>query len=393
MSERAVRHAPGGSWPDRRQSLLLRAALLEGAAAAAAWREWADGTVSPQPQREATSLEWLDAGSVRLLPLAYENLIRLGEPLPLLRRMRGVHRHAWCRNQLLFRRVAEVIASLEQSGVPSLLLKGVPLAIAHYGSAAARPMADVDLLVHPGDVPGAVRVLARLGWRPVEEPSAWPPEPLASWAFVNDDRQETDLHWRVFAESYRPDDRLWTRSEPLTVHGTPARALAAPEQLLHVLVHGIKWNPVPSIRWIPDAVAVIRRAGDGFDWDELLDLAERLQFQPILQVGLAYLRSMFDVTVPRQVVRFIEERPMTRHERVALAARTRPGPMAAAYRVWCDYRRFAADRQHRLGPDGLRRYLQGAWQVDSARALGSVAAGKLASRLRHARHARGARSL
>ena len=57
-----------GCWPSLQQLLLLRAALWQGAAALAAWSEWAD----------SADLDRIDNGSQRLLPLVYANLHALG---------------------------------------------------------------------------------------------------------------------------------------------------------------------------------------------------------------------------------------------------------------------------------------------------------------------------
>jgi hypothetical protein len=154
-----------------------------------------------------------------------------------------------------------------------------------------------------------------------------------------------------------------------------------------VLVHGIAWNPIPSIRWIADATFVIRTSGDRLDWDDVFALAERRAFQPLLTYGLRCLESAAALKLPETVKRRLEARRTTRRERVALAARLRPGPAWAAYRVWCDYRRFAADHRLRVSPVGCWKYLEQLWLPGSASNLASVIARKIASRRQHQRSA------
>ncbi len=63
---------PSTLWPEGTHLALLRAALLDGEAAAAAFREW----------RENIVFDDLDGGSFRLLPLLRWNLGRLGVKTP-----------------------------------------------------------------------------------------------------------------------------------------------------------------------------------------------------------------------------------------------------------------------------------------------------------------------
>ena len=73
------------SWlPSPAQTLLLRASLLDDAAAQQAWREF----------RKLADLDTVDAGSHRLLPLLVRRLSDVGEDSPEMGRLRGIHRGA-----------------------------------------------------------------------------------------------------------------------------------------------------------------------------------------------------------------------------------------------------------------------------------------------------------
>ena len=145
----------GGCWPSPVQVLLLRAALLDGAAAHAAWAGW----------KRATSLEAIDPGSYRLLPLVYRNLLRAGVDGPLLATLREVYRDTWYRNQLALRDLAASFRALDAAGIPLMLLKGLALSHVYYRDLGLRPMDDVDLLVPVEHAPAAAAVLHGLGWR------------------------------------------------------------------------------------------------------------------------------------------------------------------------------------------------------------------------------------
>jgi Uncharacterised nucleotidyltransferase len=368
------RYERSTSWPNPAQTLLLRAALLEGDPARHAWQHW----------QASIDVEHLDEGSFRLLPLLYGNLTRLEVRSPWLARFRGVHRQSWYRNQLLFRRTAGTLRALAAAGIETIVLKGVPLALEHYRDEAVRPMGDADVLVRPADTVAAVEVLARCGWRPRIDPGRWPVEPRASWSLVDAEGRELDLHWRVFAECFSGDDALWSAAVPLDVHGAPTRALAPPEQLLHVLVHGLQWSPIPSIRWAADAAAVLRTAGDQFDWPRLFDLADTRRFRVLLDLGLGWLSRGLGIDLPEAVVAGLAARPLTLRQRTALGARMSQGPVSAAWRLWADYRRSIEGTRVRATPVGYWHYLRARWVVDERGSLPAIMAQKIGNRLRRA---------
>jgi hypothetical protein len=356
-------------WPTPVQELLLRAALLDGAAAIHAWTEW----------QAIVDIEQIDSGSFRLLPLLQRNLTRLGVSGPMMQRLRGVHRQSWFRNTVLFGRVAEVVRALERAGIRTMLLKGVPLAVRYYREESTRPMADADILVPVKNAAAAVDHLARLGWTSQQPLRRWPPPHRASWAFRNDADHELDLHWHVFADCLgeHDDDDLWAAAMPLTVSGAATLALCPADQLLHVLAHGIHWNPLPSIRWVADAASIVSGAGAALDWDRLFVQAAKRQLTPVVAVGLPYLRSLLNVSVPDEVTDRLARLQISGAQRLWLWSRTTPGATPGALRMWHGYLR-AAERSRWPNPVGFVRYLCDTWLVDSPRELPAIVREKVA---------------
>src|SRR5215211_2539715 len=100
-------YSAGGAWPTHDQILLLRAAVLDVGDARASWEQW----------RAENALESADSASLRLLPLVYRNLVATGLDEADVGKLRGAYRAAWARNQLLFKRAAEVLGVLRDAGV------------------------------------------------------------------------------------------------------------------------------------------------------------------------------------------------------------------------------------------------------------------------------------
>lgn len=359
----------GGCWPTPVQELLLGAALADGDAARTAFAAWAASAGYPN----------VDEGSVRLLPLLYRNVARLGLSSPLVDELKGVHRRSWYKNQVLFQEATRVLASLHQAGIETLLLKGVPLALQCYPDEASRPMADVDILVKPTDVVPAVDVLRRGGWVPTPEPEAWPAEPRNAWTFIDRQAREIDLHWRVFRVGYSLDEDLWDGSERLIVKGEQTRALCPADQLLHVVAHGLVWNPVPAIRWVADATLLVRARGAAIDWARVAAQAEARRVVPAVSLGLRYLADRFEVPVPAEVLARLEAHQMSRGERLGLWAQMSPGIVAGAIRLGADYLAYERGAGAKPGPVRFWRYLRAFWRAEGGRSVPAM----IADRVRH----------
>ena len=242
---RAAVSTAGNCWPTSAQRLLLRAVVLRGAEALAAWQRWT----------QAVNLDRLDAGSIRLLPQLYRSLEREGVRDPLMSKLKGVYRHTWYGNQLRLRDTGVVLGELNRRGIEPMLLKGAALTLLHYRDSGLRPMEDVDILVRTHQWRAAVGALTDLGWTP--RVLVTPRRVAASHAmeFADARAQRIDLHWHLLPVSCWPgaDDEFWERASTTALRGVRVSVLDATDQLLHTCAHGVKWEHVPPLRWIADA--------------------------------------------------------------------------------------------------------------------------------------------
>ena len=297
-------------WPTPSQKLLLRAALLDGPDALEAWSEWKAGHDLIETD--------LDHGSFRLLPLVYKNLLARRAEEPLMPRLKGIYRYWWCSNQRLIYRAAGVIRSLGDAGIETLVLKGAATATLFYRDAGVRPMGDIDLLVPVARASSAVAYLGFLGWRPTRARVGDLIRYQHSVRMVNDTGEALDLHWHVLAECVQPDSDagFWQRSVPLPVLDARSRALAPTDALLHTVVHGVRWNEEPTVRWIPDAMAILRAADGSIDWGVLREEARKRRMLLRLVRGLSYLRRTLGAPVPYEVLDRLRRTPSAGIERV-----------------------------------------------------------------------------
>jgi hypothetical protein len=303
-------------WPSPAQDLLLQAALMPDERAGRAWAR-----IRPE-----IDIDSLDAGTAAVLPALRRNLVSHGVEDELLSLFKGVQRHTWARTQLLLAPLLPVVAAVQDAGLPTLLLKGGAFIADTRLSAGMRAMNDLDVLV-PHDRRGdAVEVLLGHGLLPVDGMAPWHviehvPRYSPSYAFRDELDRQLDLHWHVLHSSRQPDadDDFWAAAVPIELLGVRTLALCPADELLLVMLHGLRWSPEPGFRWVIDAALLAAGTFGPVDYERLVEQARRRRVTAAVHAALTYLRRVADAPVPPDVLRRLR-RPLL--ERLELRAQT-----------------------------------------------------------------------
>lgn len=351
-------------WPTLQQELLLKASLLQGEAALAAWREW----------QSLVALDDLDLGSFRMLPRLYRNLRDQGVREPAMDRLKEIYQLTWSQNQLLFHGVAPLLRALHEAGIRVMVLKGAALVLHYYHDYGLRPMVDFDLLVPTEQALDAVHLLLAQGWKP----KGGAPEDLGDLHFSMRHAEElkdsaghaVDLHWHLLPEGCYPgaDHDFWEQAAPITISGVPASVPSATDHLLHACVHGTKYRPVPQFRWVADVMAILSTAETEIDWPRLVAQAEKRRLILPVRAALQYVRHLLAAPVPGEILAAWQQAPVSSLERLEYRVTTRPfGLLGKLPLHWTRYARYCrGSNSGLLRPKflGFVRYLQQHWQME-----------------------------
>jgi hypothetical protein len=185
--------------------------------------------------------------------------------------------HVTQRHARIEKLLLQIDRSARENGVGIMTLKGVALHALGLYAGGERPMADVDLLVHPQDMARAVRLIESLGYR--ESQTTFKERvfaPLESHCAValgehSNNDITIELHERI--------------CERLPLHLTDITAAVLPQRpqsglsgypsraalMTHLLLHTAAEMTVKSVRLIQlhDLALVGRRMTEA-DWEELL---------------------------------------------------------------------------------------------------------------------------
>jgi Uncharacterised nucleotidyltransferase len=177
------------------------------------------------------------------------------------------------------------------------------------------------------------------------------------------DQNQIDLHWHVLQDNCQPgaNDDFWAGSTEITIGGEPTRALNHTDQLFHICVHGARWNELPSIRWVADAMMVLRTASTAIDWTRFLNQAcERMLVLPA-QSTMTYLSEAFEAPIPRDVLQRLNSSAASRRERAEFDYRGsdyRRRVLGYLPIIWYDYLRSRPPFSKENELWGFARYLR-----------------------------------
>ena len=354
-----------GWWPTKEQRLLLRASILRGKEAIEALQEW----------KANINIANLDQGSQRLLPLLYHNLHSQGIEDTLMNRFKGVHRLTWYKNQLLFHHVAILLHSFHNDGIQTMVLKGAALSLFYYRDYGLRPMTDFDILVQSKQASAAINLIIKSGWTQKSQRLLEHfPEIYFSvnkaFNFESTNRCELDLHWHLLSECCYPgaDDDFWGNAVPAKIHDISTQILDPTDQLLHVCVHGAKWNHIPTFRWAADAMMILNATQYEIDWNRLIMQAQKRCLVLPLKDTLNYLRDVLNAPIPSTILHAIKNMTISKNEHFKYKFYNHPskhaGPLGSFWVRYLQYLRIT----HGMGLInrivGFPKFLQYCWQVD-----------------------------
>ncbi len=350
-----------GFWPTRSQELILRAALLQGDEAIDAWKEW----------KQTTNIDVLDFGSHRMIPQLYRNLLDHGVRDPLMEKFKGVYRYYLYKNERLLNATSKVLSSFHEAGIDTILLKGCALVSLYYEEPGRRPMQDADILVRVQHASAAMALLGRLGWSSAlggPAPEKWIPI-RHSIPFADEEGRQIDLHWHLLWECWHAGDTdYWDTAIPITFRGLPALAVSPTNQLLHTIWHGARWNEVPPIRWIADAMAILNSSQTDIDWDLIVEKVRRHRIVLAFRDSLSYLKSALHAPVPPEVIKSLQAVRVSRMDRISYAAASNPLASPDTRRILeqllYDYLWLTSSTSGRPRSFAYARFLQFKWGIE-----------------------------
>lgn len=288
--------------PGPAETDLLRSCLWSGESARAAWTRWQDaaGDARDGIERDFTGVK-------SLLPMLHEGLRRSGAETPAV--AQAMIRTAALAEQVRWERYGAVceraFAALADRRVPFLVLKGAALSVTAYPKPFLRHSHDIDLLLHPHDLPTAAELLGRVGFTATAPRRRTAPD---SVMLLDSSRLPVELHARLYRLPHYgpPPESVWQRAVPQTFGPTTFATLSRADHLVYVCGQAACCASRDSLKWAVDAFQLIGD-GTGLDWTAVGAAVHESRLAVPLAVILSFLARDLGAPVPVAVLEEIAD--------------------------------------------------------------------------------------
>lgn len=314
------------------------------------------------------NFEEIEGGSYRLIPALYKKISLLKPDFAHKNRMKGIYRYFLYKNNSIIHNGLTLLGSFNENNIDCILLKGAALIAAYYGEPALRPMNDLDILVRREDAQKAFSLMEELGWHSKHNKKFLTQFKRTNGiAMSNGNGFETDLHWDVVAQSWwkNSEKSYWENYETVEYKGRMLRVLNPEMQIVHNTAHGLKWNKMSSIRWIPDVALVIEKRRNRIDWDYLLDIIIEKKLVFTMKQGLNFLADEFGTDIPGSFLNKLNAIPDTAIEKKLYYHLNHPSRLVLFKTGWYIYSKGKDNASLLSRIAGLPAYLKGILNLDS----------------------------
>ena len=275
----------------------------------------------PDPQRlEALGpLEWeqLTAEAVRYR-LAFQfneylkanKVLQVSVPASCLARLNQIVRLTRIFNLQRQAQLRQMLTTCEAEGIPFLLMKGLWIVDQLYQNMAARASGDIDLLFKPEDMPRFTRMVQRLGYK--VDPSIGDIREIVQGNHefplpTLDGSNRYDVHWSMTHpgnESPIDEDKIWARSDFVTLAGKPCQSLCLEDHVLLLCFHAANHHRFLYVgpRAMVDIAQAIKTPPRPIQWGELVTRAQEMGWSRGVWLMLDLVREHLGVQPPQAIL-------------------------------------------------------------------------------------------
>jgi hypothetical protein len=259
-------------------------------------------------------------------PLLYQTLVEIEDAIPreqisAIERSYQTNLH---KALFLSRELIRIIERLSALSIEAMPYKGLALAELVYGDIALRQSGDIDLLIHPQDLPRIRDAVRELGYTPhlsfsEAEERAYLQSGYECAFDGTAGSNLLEVQWAIHPRFYAIDfdmPGLFRRAVTLTVAGH-AMKTPSPEDLLLVLsAHAAKhaWG---RLVWLCDIARVINLPT--LNWSWIASQAEALGIVRIVRVTMILANRLLGTVIPPAAQASLAEDPATSPATISLA--------------------------------------------------------------------------
>ena len=238
-------------------------------------------------------------------PLLYQALSRVEDTVP----PPEMHSLSQCcqanlrKALLLSRELIRIMEHLAALGIEVMPYKGPALAELLYTDIGLRQPGDIDLLIHPRDLPSIRDAVRELGYAPHQHLTTWEERAYLKsgyeYAFDGPAGPNLlELQWAIQPRFYAVDfdmNGLFQRAVTLAVAGRQMKTPSPADYFLILSLHAAKhvWG---RLVWLCDIAQLMSRPG--LDWNWIGSQAQDLGIARLLRITLLAAHQLLGASIP-----------------------------------------------------------------------------------------------
>jgi hypothetical protein len=235
---------------------------------------------------------------------------------------------------LLIGELRKVLATLQEAGIPCIVLKGIALAERVYPNIAMRGMSDVDILVKKDDLFRVDDYLSSLGYisrdstvaKAIHNPIGY----LASLEYRKDAKSPLNLHvhWHTVNTSVpatmfveRIDiNRLWENSAMIAVADSHALMLRPEHLIIYLCEHALRvGHSFDRLILVCDIFFTIKAFENIIDWNFVSEESRRFGLSRFVYYGLSIVKHYTSLGIPDECIAKLKPSDMSWGEKFFLS--------------------------------------------------------------------------
>ena len=204
----------------------------------------------------------------------------------------------------------KMLVACQAEGIPVILLKGLWLGEVVYRDLKARATGDIDLFLHPEDMPRFTTLVQKLGFD--VPPGTFNMCDLALCQnefplFHHQQKSYFDVHWSIthpVIEKPVDEGKLWARSEVWTIAGMPCHSLCLEDHLLYLCFHAAIHHQFVYVgpRALLDVAVLVANPPRTLDWTDLVQRAHEVGWSRGVWLMLDLVKQNLGVSAPPEVM-------------------------------------------------------------------------------------------
>jgi hypothetical protein len=255
-------------------------------------REWEQNVV----------MDDMEYDSMRLVPLFLYKNQQAGIETKHDNRLKIVYKHWWLKTQHILNQMKIVHAAFKGKGIDAIVIKGASI-MTYYERPELRPMGDFDLLVRPGELTEALKILVEMGYVPDKFIEIiLNKNPALTIEFEHGIEcihtitgTKVDLHWRVgsFCSTTFTEQLRLNLTDCETIPHATKPQLAY--EVFMTIIHAVMYGEKDNMNWVID-ISLLNLTP--VDWAEARTLAVDEDKQDLFDYGCIILLNN-GVNAPR----------------------------------------------------------------------------------------------